>query len=255
MLPGCAAKMVSTRAKSKSLPQRPEGLRFCVRIGWMNSVFSLTLASNSPRRRQMLAWTGWDFQTAPADIDESPRPGETPAEYVQRLAREKALASAQTQPDAVLILASDTTVADGSQLLGKPADAEEARRMLRQLRGRTHQVYTALAVRPPHSSELLEDLCCTDVPMRAYTDAEIEAYIATGDPFDKAGAYAIQHPGFRPVETLQGCYASVMGLPLCHLVRTLRRLHLEPLTAIPPVCMSNLGYDCPVWQSVLAGKM
>ena len=100
--------------------------------------------------------------------------------------------------------------------------------MLRRLRSRTHQVYTGIAVMPLSDGNLLTDLCVTDVPMRAYSDEEIDAYVATGDPLDKAGAYAIQHPDFHPVESMSGCYASVMGLPLCHLTRTLRNTRDSP---------------------------
>ena len=110
---------------------------------------------------------------------------------------------------------------DEGQILGKPADAYEAESMLRRLRGREHQVFTALAVVRRSEGFLALDWCVTDVPMRTYSDEEMCAYIATGDPLDKAGAYAIQHPDFSPVAELQGCFANVMGLPLCHVERTL----------------------------------
>ena len=139
--------------------------------------------------------------------------------------------------------------------LGKPADADEARRMLVSLRGRIHQVYTALAVFNPLSGEMVTELAATAVPMRNYTDAEIEAYIATGDPFDKAGSYAIQHPEFKPVEELSGCYANVVGLPLCHLVRTLRGFNIQPLTDVPSACQRTLNYQCPVYGPILEGEL
>ena len=123
--------------------------------------------------------------------------------------------------------------------------------MLRQLRARTHQVLTALAVLQTGSGRLLLDICVTDVPMRAYSDAEIEAYVASGDPLDKAGAYAIQHAGFHPVKSLDGCYANVVGLPLCHLARMLHRLGLPPRANLPLACQAALGYQCPVYEQIL----
>lgn len=212
------------------------------------------LASNSPRRQQMISWTGWTFDIQPADIDESQLPGESPAAYVQRLALSKARDAAVQAGSGQVVLAADTIVADGGTLLGKPASPEDARRMLRSLRGRTHQVYTALALLDTSSQRLETDLCVTEVPMRAYTEGEIEVYVASGDPLDKAGAYAIQHAGFHPVENFSGCYASVMGLPLCHLVRTARRLDIEPAADVPYTCQKNLEYTCPISEAVLRGE-
>ncbi len=140
--------------------------------------------------------------------------------------------------------------------------------MLERLRGRTHQVLTALAVVRLRTEELAQraqarpskwrmecDLCVTDVPMRQYSAAEMEHYIASGDPMDKAGAYAIQHRGFHPVESLQGCYANVVGLPLCHLLRTLRKLGVDSQADLPAACQATLGYNCPVYQQVLDGEI
>lgn len=211
------------------------------------------LASNSPRRKQMITWTGWTFTVRPADLDESQLPGESPAAYVQRLAAGKAREVAVQAGSGQVVLAADTIVADGATLLGKPASPEEARRMLRSLRGRTHQVYTALALLDTAAQKLETDLCITDVPMRACTDAEIDTYVASGDPLDKAGAYAIQHAGFHPVENFSGCYASVMGLPLCHLVRTARSFGIEPAADVPAACQTNLRYTCPITAAVLRG--
>ena len=138
-----------------------------------------------------------------------------------RLAEGKARAvfAAQVPVDS-LIIAADTTVADGTDILGKPVDEQQAVEMLTRLRGHQHQVYTAVALLRAADGALLLDACVTDVPMRDYTPQEIAAYVATGDPLDKAGAYAIQHAGFHPVEHLEGCYANVVGLPLCHLRRS-----------------------------------
>lgn len=215
----------------------------------------LILASNSPRRRQMLAWTGWAFETDAADLNEDPLPGEPPGEYVSRLAGEKARTVAQRYAgEPVFILAADTTVADGPDLLGKPANAHEARSMLRRLRGRTHQVYTALALMDVQNAVLMQDLCVCQVSMRPYSDAEIEDYIQSGDPFDKAGGYAIQHADFLPVVDFGGCFASVMGLPLCHLQRIAARVNVVPPQNVPRNCQNNLNYSCPIWQAVLNGE-
>ncbi len=218
---------------------------------------NLTLASNSPRRRELLALTGWSFDILPAAIDETPYSAEAPDRYVSRLAREKGAATAGLLPAGHLVLAADTTVADGPELLGKPQGPEQAASMLRQLRGRTHQVYTAIAVIETGQGKvprIAEDRCRSNVPMRAYSDAEIETYVATGDPLDKAGAYAIQHAGFHPVEQFSGCFASVMGLPLCHLVRTLRNLGITPPVDVSAACQASLEYDCPVTAGILRGE-
>jgi septum formation protein len=210
---------------------------------------TLILASNSPRRRQLLALAGWDFIVSVADVDESPLPNESPADYVIRLAETKARAI--TADADQIILAADTTVVDGSDILGKPRDDAEAIAMLTRLRGRTHQVYTGIALLRVSDGLLLEDLCVTDVPMREYSDEEMRVYVATGDPLDKAGAYAIQHPGFSPVESMDGCYASVMGLPLCHVARAMRKMKIEPGADVPVNCQNLLEYDCPVFESIL----
>jgi septum formation protein len=215
----------------------------------------LVLASNSPRRRELLALTGWTFEVRPAEVDERPRPGEPPADYVLRLAEGKARAVAsglsKSGPDR-LILAADTIVTLDGQLLGKPASPAEAAGMLRQLRGRSHQVCSGLALLRFSDGMLRTDFCVTDVPMRTYTDREIETYVASGDPLDKAGAYAIQHAGFHPVENFSGCFASVMGLPLCHLQRSLLRFALQ--TDLPARCQAHLEYACPVSAAILGGQ-
>jgi septum formation protein len=215
---------------------------------------SLVLASSSPRRRELLALTGWKFEINPADIDESPRPGEPPGDYVLRLAVDKAHVAAIQASPAQIVLAADTTVADGADLLGKPANKGQAVAMLEQLRGRVHQVYTAIALLAPGSDGPFTDLCTSQVPMRNYTASEIETYAASGDPMDKAGAYAIQHAGFHPVEGFAGCFASVMGLPLCHLTRTLTKMGLPPQVDVPAACQAHLNYRCPVFRSVLNGE-
>ncbi len=211
----------------------------------------IVLASNSPRRKELLSLFGMPFRTSPAEVDETPVPGEDPRVYVLRLAESKASAAASQLPVDCLVIAADTTVADGKDILGKPADGQEAAEMLTRLRGHTHQVYTAVAVLRLADNTFLLDSCATDVPMRNYSQAEIAAYVATGDPLDKAGAYAIQHAGFHPAETLEGCYANVMGLPLCHLTRLLRRMQVKFPVDVPVACQATLDYDCPVFKEIL----
>lgn len=211
------------------------------------------LASNSPRRRQLFGLGGWDFTVIAADVDETPFANEDPREYVVRLAKAKALAiQPRAEPDAV-ILGSDTTVVDGNEILGKPADEEDARRMLKQLRGRTHQVFTAVAIL--YDGKMKTDLSIIDVPMRDYSDEEIEAYIKTGDPMDKAGAYAIQHPEFQPASSLEDCRAGVMGLPMCHVLRTLNKFDIHSSADVSAACRTLLQYDCNVSPAILSGEL
>ena len=222
----------------------------------------LVLASNSPRRRELLALGGWIVNTLPAEVDESQHPGETPGAYVLRLAESKARTCVVSQKNKgaisahenVIVLAADTAVVEGKTVLGKPKDMAEAVEMLRRLRSHTHQVYTGITVMRMPEGNLGTDLCVTDVPMRAYSNEEIDTYVATGDPLDKAGAYAIQHSRFHPVERMSGCYASVMGLPLCHLTRTLRQFDIAPKTDISAECQSSLKYACQISAAVLRGE-
>jgi septum formation protein len=244
---------------------------------------TLILASNSPRRRQLLSLGGWKFSVSVADVDESQLPAESPGDYVLRLARIKAHKSAENVNHQSVVIAADTTVVDGDDILGKPVDELEAIRMLKRLRGHTHQVYTGLALlrvsdghtlrhrscREPRpepgrrhagarrqaQDSALTDLSITDVPMRDYSDEEIDAYVQTGDPLDKAGAYAIQHPDFHPVENLAGCFASVMGLPLCRLTYLLRQFEIYPVTEVGLRCQTELQYDCPVSDAILRGAV
>ncbi len=191
-----------------------------------HEVRPVILASSSPRRREILGRVGLPFRVVPADVDEeafaSSFQGSYP-ELVEALAVAKARAVALSQPEFDgLILAADTTVIVDSQMLAKPRDADEARAMLTLLRGRMHEVATGVALYDCRTHEVESAYRCTTVWMRAYTDEEIAAYVATGDPLDKAGAYAVQHEIFQPVEWVEGCYLSVVGLPLCLVVRLLR---------------------------------
>ena len=173
-------------------------------------IHKLILASNSPRRRKLFALGEWDFDVIVADVDETPLADESPRDYVIRLAQAKAVAVKDRAESDAVVIGSDTTVVDGNEILGKPVDDADAERMLKQLRGRTHQVFTGVAVYRIRDGKMLTELSITDVPMREYFDGEMRAYIATGDPMDKAGAYAIQHPDFQPVASMSGCFARVI---------------------------------------------
>ncbi len=193
------------------------------------------------------------FSVVVADVDESTRANESPADYVLRLAETKARAISAHADQ--IILAADTTVVDRGDILGKPKDNVEAFAMLTRLRGRTHQVYTGVALLRLSDGLILKELSVTDVPMRNYSDEEIHAYIQTGDPLDKAGAYAIQHPRFKPVAHMEGCYAGVMGLPLCHVIRMMRKMEAPPHADAPVKCQVLLEYQCPVSRAILSGTM
>ena len=212
---------------------------------------TLVLASNSPRRRQLLSLGGWAFSISVADIDESQLPDELPSEYVLRLAKAKAHKSAENASRESVVIAADTTVVEGDEILGKPVDEMDAVRMLERLRGHTHQVYTGLALLEMSDNRLLTDLSVTNVLMRHYSDEEIDAYVHTGDPLDKAGAYAIQHASFHPVQNLEGCFASVMGLPLCRLTHLLEQFDVHPETDIGVRCQTELQYKCPISNAIL----
>ena len=214
----------------------------------------LLLASNSPRRKQLFALGNWMFNVIVSDVDESQLAGEMPEEYVLRLAQAKALVVADKADPGNIIIGSDTAVIDGNEILGKPNNKEDAERILKQLRGHTHQVFTGVAIYRISDGKMLTELCITDVPMRSYSDDEIMAYIQTGDPMDKAGAYAIQHPDFQPVESMRGCYASVMGLPMCHVLRALQKFDVHPEADVPMACQNLLNYECPVSSAILNGE-
>jgi MAF protein len=215
------------------------------------------LASGSPRRRKLLALTGWKAEVFPVEIDEEPGSGEDAESLVRRLA----LAKSRTLIDKVnpsnIVLAADTVVADGDILFGKPEDPAEAKRMLLALRGRTHSVLTAIALSHPDMRGEIVEVCETSVPMRDYPENEISAYVSTGSPLDKAGAYGIQDGGFHPVayDELFGCYANVMGLPLCHLVRSMHKVSQEAPVDVPEACIAYTGYACPVYTEILKERV
>lgn len=181
-----------------------------------NDMTRLVLASASPRRRELLTQAGYVFDVIPAHIPEDVKAGEDPIAYVTRLAREKAQAVyAQMSPDAhdpIVVLGADTTVTVDGQILAKPEDAEDAGRMLRMLRGRTHRVITGVALAAAARTEVAAEV--TAVRFLTMSDQEIAAYVASGEPMDKAGAYAIQGRAARWIPRIEGCYFNVVGLPL-----------------------------------------
>lgn len=179
------------------------------------------LASQSPRRRELLAQIGIAHEVRPADIDEAVWPGEQPVPHSERLAREKALALAEQFPDA-MVIGSDTIVVIDGAILGKPANAADAVDMLLRLSGREHTVYTSVAV--AHQGRTLSGVEAVQVRFRPLTRETAVAYVATGEPMDKAGAYGIQGFGATLVERITGDYFAVMGLPLGRLVGLIREL-------------------------------
>jgi septum formation protein len=196
----------------------------------------IVLASASPRRRELLGHLGVTFDVQPADLDETTEERD-PALAAEELARRKARAVAAEHPDAVVI-GSDTIVVLSGAMLAKPEDAEEARAMLRALCGRAHEVLTGIAVL--HGDASASAVERTRVVMREYSDAEIEDWIGTGEPFDKAGGYAIQAPVFRPVDRIDGCECGVIGLPLWALRTALAQVGVET----PPPDVERCG-ACP----------
>jgi len=186
---------------------------------------TLVLASASPRRRELLATLGIPFEVVAADVDETSVQRD-PVRLAESLALLKARAVARRHP-ADVVIGSDTVVALDRRLLGKPTDATEARAMLHALRDRAHEVVTGLAVVVWDRGTEVVDHQRTAVVMRAYTEAECEAFIARGEPFDKAGGYAIQDAEFRPVARIEGCECAVIGLPLWTLRRLLHEASVE----------------------------
>ena len=190
----------------------------------------LILASASPRRQELLRNAGIAFTVQPANIDETVIAGESPRSYAERLAREKALTIATTCPQD-LVLGADTIVVVAQEVLGKPRDADDAVRMLRLLSGRRHEVITAVCIVKPVHGELRTDNRevateseSTRVTMTEISEEEIRAYIETGEPMDKAGAYAIQGMASRWIPRIEGDYSNVVGLPIALVYRILREL-------------------------------
>ena len=195
----------------------------------------LVLASSSPRRAQILRDAGFDFTIQPANVDESLAPGESVEAYVARIAQAKAHAvagRALADGTPAIVIAADTVVLAGKQILAKPKDAEDARRMLRLLNATTHEVLTGLFVIRAYDGISFAHLERTRVEFIRISDIDIDAYIQTKEPFDKAGAYGIQGIGGRFVRKVDGCYFNVMGLPLSRLWEILRQMRWEDLNTM-----------------------
>lgn len=180
----------------------------------------IVLASRSPRRAELLRSAGFEFLVRAADIDETPRPGEAALDYALRLAEEKNLAIECGLGE--IVLAADTVVVLGSEIMGKPADAADARRMLTALSGRKHEVITAISLRS--GRRVVNDSSCTAVWFSPLSQHEIESYIASGEPMDKAGAYGIQGIASRYIDRIEGSYTNVVGLPVSMVYRRLAEL-------------------------------
>jgi len=188
----------------------------------------LILASQSPRRRELLGLFGLAFTVSSADIDETMDPAEPPSEEVARVSVRKAEATARGPED--VVVAADTIVVCGGQILGKPLDAADAKRMLRLLSGKDHQVMTGVCVLRGQQREVFTEV--TDIHFRALSDREIDRYIRTGEPMDKAGAYGIQGGAALFAQRMVGDYYNVMGLPVCRLWETLHRIAPELMEEI-----------------------
>ncbi len=203
----------------------------------------IVLASASPRRRELLGLLGLDFVVENSGAPEDTCPGESPPESAVRLARGKAEAVAPRFPNA-LVIGADTVVVAGREILGKPADTEDARRMLRLLRNRWHFVITGLALIDSRNGRSSSRYVETGVRMAEYSNEDIEDYVHSGEPLDKAGSYAIQGLGGRLVAGIEGCYTNVVGLPMCEVAEMLRQFGVK-VPAAPAPCTDNAGKPCP----------
>jgi septum formation protein len=185
---------------------------------------SIILASVSPRRRQLLQGVGVPFEVIPSQIEEDELPGETPRDHVMRLSRAKAIAVGSNKVKDRWVLGADTIVCIDGELLGKPGSENEARAMLKKLSGREHRVVTGFFIYNPEREQSVGDAVESRVHVKELNDREIEGYIRTGEPFDKAGGYAVQGIGMFMVERIVGSHTNVIGLPICEVVAVLREL-------------------------------
>ena len=219
------------------------------RPGWRR----LILASGSPRRRQLIKAIDLPLRIVGSGDDEpDPSAGESPRLYVQRLALRKAkFATKMTRDD--IVLGADTSVAIDDAILGKPASADEAVQMLQLLRGRMHEVVTGIAILDDETGICSTSARASKVYMRQYSDNEIARYVESGEPFDKAGAYAAQDALFKPAERIDGCYANVIGLPVCDVLTLLDRIGVP--TTFRPGWQAYPGCaDCDYWAAQTAEK-
>ena len=212
----------------------------------MSHTTPLILASSSPRRQAFLRELGLSFTVTPADIDETPQVEETPVALASRLATHKAQAVAERHcaSDRAIIIAADTVVALDEIVLGKPENKADASRMLLLLRDGTHEVHSAVSVLDTATGHLETAVNTTTVWMRNYSDTEIAVYVESGDPMDKAGAYAIQHPSFDPAQMIGGCLSGVMGLPLGTLRDLLAQVGVELPSDVVAVCEAQTHFTC-----------
>lgn len=215
------------------------------------------LASNSPRRKALLRNLIDNFMIVNPDVEETRHKGETPQDYVLRISEDKARAARNmihSSPGSDwVIIAADTIVVDGDQILGKPADESQAKQMLTELRGRTHTVHSGLAVFDLAREEIQTRVVSSKVFMRKYTEEEVNVYVASGDPLDKAGAYAIQNHHFDPAPDFNDCFANVMGLPLCHLAVLLHEMDCPGQFGVAERCQESNQYQCPIFSGILSG--
>jgi septum formation protein len=215
------------------------------------------LASKSPRRKALLRNLIETFLIINPEIQEVRREGESPRSYVKRNSALKAEVlekKIQSLPAGEwVVIAADTIVVDGDRILGKPEDQSQATQMLTRLRGRTHTVYSGLAVYDISRKEIQTRQVSSQVAMREYTDEELKEYVASGDPMDKAGAYAIQNRQFDPAPAFGDCYANVMGLPLCDLAVLLHQMNCPILTDVADRCQKSIQYQCPIFPEKLSG--
>jgi MAF protein len=212
----------------------------------------LILASGSPRRRELLSLLGVAFQTCVPEVDELPAFGEIPAEVPQRISRLKAEHAARGLERGIVV-AADTVVVHKGAVLGKPRDADHAGEMLRRLRGKRHFVLSGVTVLEVSTGKKITELCESKVWLRDLQDQEIQRYVASGDPLDKAAAYAIQNTEYAPVAKVVGCPANVMGLPMCHVARNLRRFGITLPNTAPTRCEIRYGYTCALTEYVMPG--
>ena len=211
----------------------------------MESVSSIVLASESQRRREIIGALDAAVEfVSPGIYERPPYPGEDAEEYVRELSEEKALAVESNGHSETLVIGADTSVVLGEEILGKPVDEGEARAMLTALRGRSHRVVTGVTV--VHNGNAASSVTISEVTMREYSDAEMVAYIESGEPFDKAGGYAIQDRLFAPVSALSGCYLNVVGFPLCEVMRLMSDagvdVRLKEDWRVPKQCPN----ECPM---------
>jgi MAF protein len=216
----------------------------------MNNSTPLVLASSSPRRQAFLRDLGLSFHVMPADIDETPELNEAPSMLAERLASCKAQAVAERygvdnrEGHRAVVIAADTVVALGQMLLGKPEDKADASRMLLVLRGGAHEVHSAVSVVDTTTGHVETVVNTTTVWMRHYSDTEIALYVESGDPLDKAGAYAIQHPTFDPAQMIGGCLSGVVGLPLGDLRDLLAHVGVALTSDVVAVCEAQTHFHC-----------